>query len=108
MSVVLPTLLYRTPGDHQCAGGTYSYAPASTQAQVEQLLDSGWFLTLPEAIAGEHDESRYAVHGEDDTAPTREELEAKAKELDIKFDGRTTDKSLLEKIEHALAEQAGE
>ena len=34
--------------------------------------------------------------------PTREELEEKANELGIKFDGRTTDRKLLEKIEEAL------
>lgn len=35
--------------------------------------------------------------------PTREELEIKANDLEIKFDGRTTDKALLLKIEEALS-----
>ena len=39
----------------------------------------------------------------DDAAPTRSEMEIKARELGIKFDGRTGDKSLLAKIEAALA-----
>jgi len=39
---------------------------------------------------------------EDNSAPTRTELEIKATELGIKFDGRTTDKRLLDKIEHTL------
>ena len=39
---------------------------------------------------------------DDDAAPTRDELEAKATELGIKFDGRTKYKKLLAKINEAL------
>ena len=35
-------------------------------------------------------------------APTRSEMESKATELGIKFDGRTTNKKLLDKIEQTL------
>lgn len=222
MSIEFPTLVYQTPGTHQCPGGTYAYQSAHDADQLDRLLEEGWFLSLPEALAGEHDESRYIelshegqnqqellisdipvdmacevvqrwlghrlddqgvdhpepkegelleitllnelrtdaaaivlqnykdnnptaqewllakakevnlapddglsaeellfliCHAfaakpegveEDSKPPTREELEAKAKELGITFDGRTTDKSLTEKIEHVLAEQAGE
>jgi hypothetical protein len=38
----------------------------------------------------------------DDAPPTREELEEKARELGIKFDGRTGDKLLLKRITEAL------
>lgn len=41
---------------------------------------------------------------EENAPPTREELEAKATELGIKFDKRTTDKRLLDKIAEALKE----
>ena len=37
-----------------------------------------------------------------DASVTREELEAKATELGLKFDGRTSDKKLLERIDEAL------
>ena len=40
----------------------------------------------------------------DDAPPTREELEQKATELGLKFDGRTSDKRLLARIETALKE----
>ena len=43
------------------------------------------------------------VSPDDDAPPTRDELEAKARELGVKFDGRTSDKTLLSKIEAALA-----
>ena len=47
--------------------------------------------------------SESPVKSSDDAAPTRAEMEIKARELGIKFDGRTGDKSLLAKIEAALA-----
>lgn len=94
-----PTLVYKCPGDHQRTGGTYGYLGVGDAAGLSLALSSGWFLTLPEAIAGKADELV------DDSAPTREEMAIKAVELGIKFDGRTTDKALAEKIELALAEK---
>jgi hypothetical protein len=44
----------------------------------------------------------------DDAAPTREELEAKATELGIRFDGRTKDKKLGQLIQDRLSENTGE
>jgi hypothetical protein len=41
---------------------------------------------------------------EDDAAPTRAELEAKATELGIRFDGRTKDKKLGQLIQDKLSE----
>ena len=38
----------------------------------------------------------------DNAPPTRAELEAKATELGLKFDGRTTDRKLLAAIDAAL------
>ena len=43
-----------------------------------------------------------AVEVMDDAPPTRKEMEAKANELGIKFDGRTSDKKLSSLIETAL------
>jgi hypothetical protein len=96
MSQSFPTIVYKCPGAHACTGGTYAYQGADDEASLSRLLSAGWFRTLPEAISGEH---------EDNSAPTREELEAKASELNIAFDGRTTDKKLAEKIEASLAGQ---
>jgi hypothetical protein len=90
-----PTIVYRTPGTHHASKGTYDYKGAADEAEVARALSEGWFRSLPEAMSGEHEES-------DDSAPTRDELEAKATELEIKFDGRTTDKALGEKIAAAL------
>lgn len=98
--MTFPTIVYRCPGDHHRAGGTYDYVGVSDSAGLLLALSGGWFLTLPEAIAG------VASEVEDTSAPTREEMAIKAVELGIKFDGRTTDKALAEKIEAALSERS--
>lgn len=183
-----PTLVYRTPGAHQCPGGTYAYAGAASPEILERMLAGGWFETLQEALSGEvavvgaiaaeeledplqtpgidatpisasaivrawlseklnavgieHDQEMHEdellflichefakpvagsveeivppaidpilpvdnlpVDDLDSAPPTREELEAKAKELSISFDGRTTDRLLGEKIAFVLAER---
>jgi hypothetical protein len=48
------------------------------------------------------------IMSEDDALPTREELEAKATELGIRFDGRTKDKKLGQLIQDRLSENTGE
>ena len=62
-------------------------AAAQAQAQAVEAVD-----TVPD----------------DDAAPTREELEAKATELGIRFDGRTRDKKLGQLIQDRLSEKTGE
>jgi hypothetical protein len=49
-----------------------------------------------------------AIVPEDDALPTRDELEAKATELGIRFDGRTKDKKLGQLIQDRLSENTGE
>ncbi|MCY1433039.1 hypothetical protein D9M71_490580 [compost metagenome] len=98
--MIYPTIVYKCPGNHQCHGGTYDLLGIGDDIELSMALSSGWFLTLPEAIAG------VANEVEDISAPTREEMAIKAVELGIKFDGRTTDKALAEKIEAALAERS--
>jgi hypothetical protein len=45
---------------------------------------------------------------DEDALPTREELEAKATELGIRFDGRTKDKKLGQLIQDRLSKNTGE
>lgn len=101
-----PALVYRTPGPYQRTGGTYDYRGVTNHDELKECLRAGWYSSLPEAMERRHaiDESALdtATDVADDAAPTREELEAKARELGIKFDGRTGDKKLLERITEAL------
>jgi hypothetical protein len=62
-------------------------AAAQAEAQAQEVVD-----TAPE----------------DDAAPTRAELEVKATELGIRFDGRTKDKKLGQLIQDRLSAPTGE
>lgn len=96
-----PTIVYKGHGPHSRAGGTYDYAAANDQEEFDAKLADGWFTTLPEAIDA-HDKP---VVKSDNAPPTRKELEAKAKELSIKFDKKTTDAELSAAITAALAKE---
>lgn len=91
-------IVYKTPGPHQRPGGTFDCKGVSSKAEHAEALKAGWFDTLPEAIEGKAAEKPSAF----EPPPTREELEAKAKELGIKFNNKTTDKELSTKIAEAL------
>ena len=94
------TMVYR-PGTQDVLHGHSVDWQIVDAAEVPEALDAGWFLTPAEA-----GESVKAIPPApepdpdpvDDAPVTRAELEAKAKELGLKFDGRTTDKKLGEQI----------
>jgi len=94
-----PTLVYKCPGNHQRPGGTYAYKGVEDAAQHEDALAGGWFATLPEAIEGKPTPPDEPATN---AAPTRAELEQKAGELGIKFDGRIGDKKLQALIDEKL------
>lgn len=111
-----PTIVYRCPG--ACVGSlgtTFSSVGVDDAEQLEQRLADGWHRTMPEAIdaylnpqpvvtitpAPQPDP---APIPDDDAPPTRDELEQKAIELGVKFDGRTTDGALLRRINAAMKE----
>jgi hypothetical protein len=97
-----PTLVYKGKGPHSRAGGTYDFAAANDQEDLDAKLANGWFTTLPEAIDA-HDKP--AAKSDDTAPPTRKELETKAKELSIKFNNKTTDAELSAAITAALAKE---
>ena len=143
-----PCFVFRAPGAIVRARYTYDTMIVATQAQLDQRLASGWFLSLGEAIeaAGSRaarvskvkpkpprrpskpldgvnrrpaktepvaaapepaPASELEAVPEDNAPVTREELEAKATELGIPFNGRTSNKKLTSLIETALAQTAG-
>jgi hypothetical protein len=95
-----PQLVYKCPGPYARQGGTYDHAVVNDADEYAAQIGAGWFNTLPEAIEGKAPAQEVLA---DNAAPTRAELEAKAKELGIVFDGRTSDSKLLAKITEALA-----
>lgn len=104
-----PTIMYRVPGPHKKPrGGTYKTTGAADKAEFDELLKKGWFPSYEEAaagkIAGKIIEAAEAFEDAVDevSAPTRDELETKAKELGVSFNARTSDKKLAERIAEAL------
>lgn len=86
-----PTMVYKLKGPHFRKGGTFDYRGADDQETYDKLKAEGWLDSLEPAVVPA-----------DDAAPTRSEIEAKATELGIKFDGRTTDAKLLARIDEEL------
>lgn len=83
-----PTILYKTPGPHKKPrGGTYAYKGAADQAEFDALKAKGWFASYEEAAAGKTAgkiiEAAEAFEDAVDevSAPTRDELEARQKNL---------------------------
>ena len=104
-----PTIVYKPSGPHQRLGGTFDYKGVNTQEEFDAAIESGWYPTLEEAIAHKTQNAQTpgpAPGPVNDAQPTRTELEQKATELGLKFDGRTSDKKLGEMIAEALKEQA--
>ena len=94
------TMLYRSPGSHELHGVLVDYTVVDASA-IPEMLAAGWCLSPleaaayqpPAAVAAEVVAIEDAV-AEHFAPPTRSELEAKATELGIRFDGRTSDKKL--------------
>lgn len=69
---------------------------------IEAHLAEGWVKTLSETVAPVVPVEDVTLTDDGDMQPTRDEMEVKAKELGLKFDGRTSDKKLLSMIDEAL------
>ena len=69
---------------------------------LDAHLADGWVKTLAETVAPVEPVQDATLIDEATKPPTREEMELKATELKIKFDGRTSDKKLSALIEDAL------
>ena len=96
-------MVYKVPGKHVRPYGTYDFAGVKNAEELEVRLKDGWFCTLPEAIEPKKVEATVeAVKTDDIAPPTRQELEEKATQLGIKFDGRFSDKKIAQLIEEAL------
>lgn len=110
-----PAFVYKGRGKYQRPGGGYDYLHVKDETELKNALADGWFETLEAAVEAikpkkfaEAPVSKPAepVSGpfvDDDAPPTRGELEAKAIELGIKFDGRFSDKKIAQLIDEELA-----
>ena len=99
-----PTIVYRTPGPHKKPRGmTYAYRSAEDKAAFDALIAKGWSASYEEAVSKLDKKQRAkAVEIDEVSAPSREELEIKAKELGVSFNSRTSDITLSDRITSAL------
>jgi len=94
-----PRMLYKAGGTEEIHGGRFSTLIVDNDDELDAALAEGWSMTTTEALEA----SKRPAPAQDDKAPpTRAELETKATDLGIKFDGRTGDRKLGELIEAAL------
>lgn len=99
-----PLAMYRMPGrDVETDSGWCAYRVVADDAEREAALADGWHETAPDAAEALRAANAPAADfPPDDAPPTRDELEQKAAELGIKFDGRWGDKRLADAISAAL------
>jgi len=115
-----PVKLYKVPGRKRKDGIRCDWLEAFDQRSLDVSLSRGWYLSIADAQAAakrcpqqppittpvvstiSEPVAEAIEEVADDAPPTREELEEKARELGIKFDGRTGDKLLLKRITEAL------
>lgn len=105
-----PKMLYRFPAQgintHALQDGSYDTLIVGSLTDEERLVTEGWRLTSADARQADVDAKVAAAlatqQAFDAGTPTRAELEQKATELGVKFDGRTSDKALADRIRAQL------
>jgi hypothetical protein len=106
---MFPKMLYRFPAQSRDSvalqDGTYDVLQVVSEGEEADAVADGWFEAPAEAKAAFAEKlvateaaAKAAALAASNQEPTREELEAKAAELGLKFDGRTSDKKLSEAI----------
>jgi hypothetical protein len=97
---------WATPRDAIADAGEAAFMSGLNERQAKKLRKvKPWTrLQAPQkpAQAPEPAPAAPEVPEDDDAPPTRAELQAQATKLGIKFDGRTSDKTLLAKIDAAM------
>jgi hypothetical protein len=110
-----PTMVYRTPGPHAAPKGTYGYMGVADHAEYDAALADGWFASIAEAMGGKAAAEK-PVEVQEVVAPIevviakevpaeepdRAALEAKAKELGVSFNWKTSDEVLAARIAEAV------
>lgn len=85
--------LYRCPGSiRDTIDKSLTWDSVSVEDdEVPAMLKAGWFPSIAQASKTP-----------EEAPPTRDELERKAAELGLKFDGRTTDRKLSQMIAESV------
>lgn len=103
-----PRNVYKSPGSHDCQGGSFDLMSVNDEEEHEIAIIDGWHDSIPDALEGKKStpvEKITPVVEDDNAPPTRDEMLAKAKELGIKVDGRWSDERLMQEIESKLGDK---
>jgi hypothetical protein len=111
-----PRLVYRCPGSSPgFSGTTYDSLGVADTDALGAALKAGWFATMPEAVDAFRKPKLAPVAPPPtpepepiDAPPTRDEMLAKAAEINLTVDKRWSDKTLANKIIEALEAQEAE
>jgi len=102
-----PAFVYRKADKARQDGSKFETLLVHNDDERQIALDEGWADDVLQALSSKQ---KPVVVNEpvrvpdDDAPPTRAELESKATELGLKFDGRTSDRKLGLMIAEALGE----
>jgi hypothetical protein len=105
-----PQMIYKFPADdgevYELHDGKYSTLIVQNVDELELYLAEGWHESTTQARQASEKVNEVIDPIDEpidyDAPPTREELEQKATELFLTFDGRTSDKKLSQMIAAAL------
>lgn len=106
-----PRMLYKAGGPEEIHGGRFHTKLVHDDDELDAALAGGWHKTTPAAVeAAKPTPAPTAAPTQapvqipdDNAAPTRGELEQKARELGIDFSPNIGDKKLIERIDAVLA-----
>ena len=103
-----PAFVYRKAAKRREDRSPFDTLLVADDAEHEAALKDGWCNDVISALAPKVElvasSSDVVAVVADDLPPNRAELEAKAVELGLKFDGRTSDRKLSSLIDEALGE----
>ena len=111
-----PRFVYLSPGNFRRGKSSYRYVSVNSLEEHDAYLAQGWSTSADLAIdranaptpapapASVPTPASASAVPEDNAPPTRAELEAKAREIGLRFDGRTSDRTLLRRITQAIGE----
>jgi hypothetical protein len=107
-----PRFVYLSPGNFRRGKSSYRYVSVNSLEEHDAYLAQGWSTSADLAIDRANAPTPAPapapvpapVVPEDNAPPTRAELETKAREIGLRFDGRTSDRTLLRRITQAIGE----
>jgi hypothetical protein len=100
--MIFPGFVYKSPGRMgKVRKKTYDWCAVQNEQELAEKLAQGWYATRDEAFAPKPLTPKQPDPIAEDAPPTRAELEQKAREIGLKFDGRTSDRKLLKMIEES-------